>query len=176
MGTLAHTIGISEKLLEQWLMKGREQVALYDSEFYMTPYMTLWNLLSKYWAESRLLAEASLQQRDPVKYLQSKTARLLGDDWVDDKASLQEDQEVRLQVGANLIESLKLLRAQGHDLNDIFDNDKLTLKVEPPARKEKDILEENGLIPPRMKSSLPEIFETGNIDVDLRSLDSGTGS
>jgi len=159
IGSIAAIIGVYDFQLEDWILRGRKECQEYDPEVLQTPYMRLWLLMSVKWAEARILAENALKEKNPEKYLQSRTAKLLGDDWVENTNKDSQEEAMYIDVGGQILESLRSLRNQGFDLNDIIDKDKLTLKVDAPPKKDSDILRENGLLPAPVRSSLPKFFE-----------------
>ncbi len=164
LGTIASALGVSSQTFNVWVHRGREDSLKYDPEFTLTPHMKLWGVLQEALSKARNIAESSLLTRNPEAFLKSKTAALLGDDWTDDKISLEEEEaKTRLDVGQTLLESLKLARKQGMDLNDIIDNNLLTLKTEAPQEKEEDMLNQNGILPnlfPSLPTGLAKTLRT----------------
>jgi hypothetical protein len=164
LGTIAACVGVSPQTFSNWAYRGREDCLKYDPEFTLTPHMKLWKYLQEGYSQARILAETSLAQKNPELFLKSKTSQLLGDDWVESKISSEEEEtKTRLDVGANLIASLKLARRQGLDINSILDLDLLTIKTEAPKEKEQDLLTSNGVLSnvfPSLPSSLATNIET----------------
>jgi hypothetical protein len=166
IGTLATIAGVSAKVFEVWIVQGKIDSEKYDRDFGETNQMILWDIISKAWAQARTIAEARFAEKDPERFLQSKTSRMIGDDYVDRVDSTEEDTVFTKDLGANFVESLKILRDQGMDLNEIIDNDKLKIKTSAPERKKEDLLIEQGLKPPKRQSSLPSIFEEQASEID----------
>ncbi len=149
-GSIAALLKINYHTFNKWIDQGKEDAATYDQDFAQTPYMRLWFIISEGIADARVLAEASLATRDPEKYLQSKTAALVGDDWIEE-ANSQEDENsmsTKIEMGMDLIETLKILREQKVDLNEVIDTNSLSLMITPPKKKQlEDPLVANKLLP-----------------------------
>ena len=164
IGTISGVLGIPDKIFRDWVYRGRAEWNKYDPDFVKTPYMQLWEILSSAWADARTIAEAMFQKCNPEKFLQSKTSALIGDDWVDKNDSEDEKvQKTQLNVGTELLSSLKLLRNQGYDLNQIIDQDKMTLIVDAPKEKPEDYLRSAGLIEEKkeyLPGALQEVVDT----------------
>lgn len=158
LGTIAACIGISPQTFSNWAYRGREDCLKYDPEFTLTPHMKLWRYLQEGYSQARLLAETSLAQKDPEKFLKSKTSQLLGDDWTEEKISPEEEElKTRLDIGSNLVASLELARKQGLDINAIIDLKLLSIKTDPPKETEEEVKASNGLIPTaKLFPSIPE--------------------
>lgn len=169
IGTIAATLGIPTNTFIKWVDRGKEETQKYDPDFAQTPHMQLWEILSKGWAEARTLAEAALSQRNPEKFLTSKASRMVGDDWVEEeKAPEDVIEKTTLQVGTSMIEAMKTLRAQGFSLDEIIDKDKMSLMVDPPKKKEQDILIKNkiSLENPSLPESMGEANHTNPNSLD----------
>lgn len=170
VGTIAAVIKVPTETFTRWVNKGKEQAEKYDPEFVTTPYMELWEILRSGWAEARTLAEAMFQKNNPEKFLKSKTSKLLGSDWEEEVVSSEEDMERKtLQVGTQLIESLKLLRKKGFSLDEIIDTDKMSLLTSSPPEKKEDILKKNGVT--LKNDSLPSSLAYSANTVSPNSLD-----
>ena len=127
IGTMAAKLGISDRSFRKWVKQGHE-----DSENELPTFSLqreLWDIISKGLADSRMMAEAALAKRNPEKFLTSKTMQLLGDDHVDE-VEAQEYIPETMELGNNLIESFRVLRKQGVDINQIIDSGQIYLEAE----------------------------------------------
>jgi len=124
ISTIAARINISERTFRKWVLQGKEDHALEQP----TLHARLWSLLSKGWATARGLAESRVAEMDPKWFLTRGPSKLLGEDWTD-TTEKEEQQQLRLEVGTEMVQALKILRNQGIDLNEIIDKDMLTLNT-----------------------------------------------
>jgi hypothetical protein len=139
VSSLAAMLKIPAPTFRKWISDGQ---ALHITDP-GAPEAILYERLAESWGIARILAEAALAQTKPEFFLTRGPGKLLGDDWIEQKGTTQTEDQNKLHIGAEIIESFKLLREQGIDLNDIIDNDKLELiGVAPPA---KTLLEEKGI-------------------------------
>jgi hypothetical protein len=139
VSSIAAQLKIPGATFNKWINDGKN-LAVTDPG---APEAILFTALAEGWAIARGLAEASLAQSKPEIFLTRGPGKLLGDDWIESKGSVQDENANKLNIGSEIIESFKLLREQGIDLNDIIDNDKLQLiGVAPPP---KTLLEEKNI-------------------------------
>lgn len=160
VGTIAAKLGVPYSRLLDWLEKGKLESSTYDPDFCSTPYMELWSVFSEGMSTARQLAEGSLAQRDPERFLRSKASKLISDEWIEEEKAQEEEKSTStsLPAGEDFIESLKAFRAMGYDLNDIIDKDSLQMRLSPPPVKKEDVLKANGLVP-NVVSSLPKTVD-----------------
>jgi hypothetical protein len=139
VSSIAAKLKIPTSTFNKWINDGKKFSVLDPG----APEAILFTRLADGWATARGIAEASLAQTKPEIFLTRGPGKLLGDDWIEQKGTAQSEDNSKLNIGSELIDSLKLLRKQGVDLNEIIDNDKLQLiGVAPPT---KTLLEEKGI-------------------------------
>lgn len=160
MSSIAATLGFPTTTFIMWIKKGKSL----EEESPNSPEVILWKELSKGWATAKGLAEAKLAQVDPKFFLTRGPARLLGDDWDEDISGQANKTKETLDVGADFITALKSLREHGHDLNEIIDNDLLSVRVDHKD-KPVDILEKHG-ITDKAQVGLPGPFAKKTIELD----------
>lgn len=160
LGSIAATLQVPYGVFQSWVLTGREESSKYDPEFAKTDEMELWGIISDGWGKARTVCEGMVMQTNPEKFLTSKASKLLGDDWVEENVAVDENStSMKLDMGLELIDTLKALRAQHVDLNEVIDQDKLSLRVTPGPKKATDVLEAHNLLPTK-NCSLPAIFQT----------------
>jgi hypothetical protein len=171
VSTLAAKLKIPTSTFNKWINDG-QQLSVIDPG---APEAMLYTRLAEHWAVARGLAEASLAQTKPEIFLTRGPGRLLGNDWAETKDEKTVAEGDKLQIGVEIIESFKLLREQGIDLNDIIDNDKLSLiGIAPPT---KTLLEEIGIdktitsLPGKLRSETALLEETLNLKYKDKELD-----
>jgi hypothetical protein len=140
MSAIAAALGIPAQRFITWVKRGKEQEE--DSPY--MPEVILWKHLAKGWAVAKGLAESKVAQVDPKFFLTRGPARMLGDDWSEESSEGSRTTKETLDVTTDFMTALRRLREQGYDLNEIIDNDLLSIKVD---RQEKpiDILEKHGI-------------------------------
>lgn len=140
MSSIAASFQIPVPTFISWIKKGK---ANEDTSPNM-PEVILWKELSKGWAVAKGLAESKLAAVDPKFFLTRGPARMLGDDWDEDYSGNANKQKETLDVTADFVTALKRLRERGHDLNEIIDNNLLSVKTEH-EEKPVDLLEKHGI-------------------------------
>lgn len=140
MSSIAASVGIPASTFVKWIKKGKAN----EEDNPNDPEVLLWKELSKGWAIAKGLAESTLSKVDPKFFLTRGPARLLGDDWSEESSSPTKNKET-LDVTEDFLTALKRLRERGFDLNEIIDNNLLSLKTESVERKEVDLLQEHGI-------------------------------
>ena len=139
VSSIAAKLKIATSTFNKWINDGKK-FAVTDPA---APEAILFTRLADGWATARGIAEASLAQTKPEIFLTRGPGKLLGDDWIEQKGTTQSEESGKLNIGSEFLVSLKLLREQGVDLNEIIDNDKMQLiGVAPPT---KTLLEEKGI-------------------------------
>lgn len=139
VSSIAAKLKIPTSTFNKWINDGKK-FAVTDP---LAPEAILFTRLADGWATARGIAEASLAQTKPEIFLTRGPGKLLGDDWIEQKGTAQSEENSKLNIGSEIIESLKLLRDQGVDLNEIIDNDRMQMiGVAPPT---KNLLEEKGI-------------------------------
>lgn len=139
VSSIAAKLKIATSTFNKWINDGKK-FAVTDPA---APEAILFTRLADGWATARGIAEASLAQTKPEIFLTRGPGKLLGDDWIEQKGTAQSEDNSKLNIGSEIIESLKLLRDQGVDLNEIIDNDRMQMiGVAPPT---KNLLEEKGI-------------------------------
>jgi hypothetical protein len=127
LGTLAGMLDLKYSTLRRWVLRGRDE----HQEKVHSAYVELWVKLSKGWSVARGLAESTIAKIDPKFFLMKGPGKLLGDDWEDDAVEEEtEDKHSLVVAGAEFITALKSLRKQGLDLNQIIDNDMLSINTQ----------------------------------------------
>ena len=145
VGTLASILDLPYETFDKWLKRGKVEFEQYSGSGVETPHMIIYESFRKGWAKARLLLENAMGAKDPEKALKSKASKLIANDW--EEESIEEEEEnTTISTGANMIEALKMLRAQGMDLNEIIDNNGLAI-TQPPEKQEDSVLEKAGLLP-----------------------------
>lgn len=151
MSAIAAALSIPAQRFITWVKRGKEN----EESSPNMPEVHLWKHLAKAWAIAKGLAEAKVAQVDPKFFLTRGPARLLGDDWSEETSEGAKHAKETLDVTADFMTALKRLREHGHDLNEIIDNNLMTVKVD---RQEKpvDLLEKHGInqIMPALPSPL----------------------
>lgn len=140
MSAIASALGIPAQRFINWVKRGKE----HEEDSPNMPEVRLWKHLAKGWAVAKGLAESKVAQVDPKFFLTRGPARMLGDDWSEESSEGNKVAKETLDVTADFMTALRRLREQGCDLNEIIDNDLLTVKVD---RQEKpvDLLEKHGI-------------------------------
>jgi hypothetical protein len=159
MSSIAHALQIPSNRFTAWIRKGKD---CEESEPNI-PEVRLWKTLAKSWAIAKGLAEAKVAQVDPKFFLSRGPARMLGDDWSDDASSGSSVKKETLDVTVDFIDALKNLRARGHSLDEIIDNDLMEVRVD---RQEKpvDLLEKRGIT--HVAPALPGPLARQTIELD----------
>jgi hypothetical protein len=139
VSSIAAKLKIPGPTFNKWINDGKTLASTDPG----APEAILFTKLAEGWAIARGLAEASLAQCKPEIFLTRGPGKLLGDDWIESKGTVQDESANKLNIGSEIIESFKLLREQGIDLNDIIDNDRLQLIGVAPATK--TLLEEKNI-------------------------------
>lgn len=140
MSSIAASFQIPAQTFIAWIKKGKANEETSPN----LPEVILWKELSKGWAVAKGLAESKLAAVDPKFFLTRGPARLLGDDWDEDYGSSGHSEKETLDVTQDFLTALKRLRERGHDLNEIIDNDLLSVKTEHED-KPVDLLEKHGI-------------------------------
>jgi hypothetical protein len=140
MSSIASSLQIPVPTFISWIKKGKANEEVSPR----MPEVILWKELSKGWAVAKGLAESKLASVDPKFFLTRGPARLLGDDWDEDVSGNANEEKETLDITEDFITALKRLRERGHDLNEIIDNNLLSVKVEHED-KPVDLLEKHGI-------------------------------
>lgn len=159
MSSIANALQIPANRFRAWVHKGKDCEETEPN----LPEVRLWKTLAKSWAIAKGLAEAKVAQIDPKFFLSRGPARMLGDDWSDDASSGSSVKKDTLDVTVDFVEALKNLRARGHSLDEIIDNDMMEVKVD---RQEKpvDLLEKRGIT--HIAPALPGPLAKQTIELD----------
>ena len=159
MSAIAAALGIPAQRFIAWVKKGKE----FEEDSPNMPEVILWKHLAKAWAVAKGLAESKVAQVDPKFFLTRGPARLLGDDWSEEASEGSKTAKETLDVSGDFITALKRLREHGHDLNEIIDNNLMTVRVD---REEKpvDLLEKHGIT--HIQPALPGPLAQKTMELD----------
>jgi hypothetical protein len=159
MSSIAASLQIPVPTFISWIRKGKTN----EEASPRMPEVILWKELSKGWAVAKGLAESKLAAVDPKFFLTRGPARLLGDDWDDEVSSSAIKEKETLDITEDFVTALKRLRERGHDLNEIIDNNLLSVKVDHED-KPVDLLEKHGIT--QVHKGLPGPLAQKTIELD----------
>lgn len=125
LSTVAAVAGVPKQTFHEWLSKGRKARTGVYRQLYEDVYGAM--------AQARRLAEATVKDRDPFKWLRnSPSSREIGDEWRDDPeimVSSDQNQSQAPMDQQDLMEALVELRRCGIDLNALADSGAKSLEV-----------------------------------------------
>lgn len=122
LATIEAAMGLKEGLLKQWSEKGKQHSAESSS-----PYRKVYDSLRKAIAEARLVAENSLRDKNPEKWLEKNSAARVVEQ-VEAPTEMIVGSESRLSIGKEFLVALQVLRDQGYSLDEMMDGGRISIE------------------------------------------------